>query len=117
MATFIRERKPKDIEAMAHLADQYIEAHGGWSGSGAYSYKKNNKTFTGSKTNSQNADENSSRQNNSSTSSSDQLRKKGACYICNRPGHHTRVCRSLYHANTASAFCDTSDGEKNLKLS
>ena len=81
MATFIRERKPKDIKAMTHLADQYIEAHGGWSGSGAYSYKKNNKTFTGSKTNSQNTDANSSKQNNSSTSSSDQLRKKGACYI------------------------------------
>ena len=115
MATFIRERKPKDIKAVTHLADQYIEAHGGWSGSGAYSYKKNNKTFTGSKSNSQNTDANSSKHNNSSTSSSDQLRKKGACYICNRPGHHARDCRSRYHANRASALCDMSDGERKLE--
>ena len=114
IATFIRERKPKDIDAMTHLADQYIEAHGGWSG-GSYSYKKNNKTFTGSKPNNQNADTNSSKQNASVTTSSDQSRKKGTCFICNRPGHHARDCRSRFHANRASALCETRDGERKLE--
>ena len=119
MATFIRERKPKNVDAMTQLADQYIEAHSGWwfsSGQGSKGKGNSRPNFRGNDDGSKPGNTTNPSQNRPKTyregnSSNNPSQVRGACYICNKSGHHARNCRTRPRLN---ALLDTNEGENKL---
>ena len=95
-ATFLKERNPANIKEMGHYADQYVEAHGGWEGShpkgnnGKHNQKnRNNYDQSQSKTG-KSPEQNYKGKQPASRNDNDVKR----CFICNKPGHFARDCKT-----------------------
>ena len=108
MATFVRERKPKDLGTLADLANQYVEARDGWWGTtsnpmknkGSRNVVSSNKPTsdrkayeTPSKPHSTYRSSSNSTYRPSSSSTESAVRQRTTCYICQKVGHHARDCR------------------------
>jgi hypothetical protein len=114
MATFIRERKPKDIDAMCELADQYIQAHGGWwysssSNKGKSNGNYSNREYSNSRKPKYNAKTNESSKSKPNFNSSQKF--KGNCWICEKPGHQAKDCRNKHRMNAILEAIDESKPE------
>ncbi|XP_071964120.1 uncharacterized protein [Antedon mediterranea] len=92
LALFLRERQPKTIQAMAEIAEQYLEARGGLFGK-PIEFKQ--KEPNSPQLSSNNVPSTSSAQSPSSF-------RSPTCFICHRVGHLARNCRvsTMYKPNS-----------------
>ncbi|XP_072025725.1 LOW QUALITY PROTEIN: uncharacterized protein [Amphiura filiformis] len=88
MALFLKERKPKNVAGMTQLAEQYIEARGGWNASfgGKLSHQKGQQS-SGKKTNT-NPPTHGTNPKQSTNTGGNQRR----CFICDKVGHIAKDC-------------------------
>ncbi|PIK60000.1 hypothetical protein BSL78_03079 [Apostichopus japonicus] len=99
LETFLKERKPKNITTMGEFTDQYVEAHGGW-----YPGHSKNSRSTQNSNSTRNQNRNNGRfhnhnqkfqqQNQKGKTYSGQRSEPRKCYICDKPGHFARDCRT-----------------------
>lgn len=89
LATFLRERKLKDLTTMTTLAETYLDAHGSKSGqnSGFSTAPLRTKQETREKHQRHDHLGKSGTQNGQTF-----LRNKRLCYICDKPGHIAKDC-------------------------
>ena len=104
-ATFLKERNPVHIKEMGRYADQYIEAHGGWfnnSSKGKSNSKPNesrNIYINSNHNKNYPEDQNQGKTNPSpnykgKNSSNNRDSSERRCFLCDKPGHYARDCRS-----------------------
>ncbi len=109
VATFIRERKPKDLDEMTQVADLYITAHGGWWLSSNGGKGKNNKPDKNRNDRTNTNPKKNEAANNKPNSNSYQRKFRGNCFICDKPGHRAQDCRSRQPREKLNAVLETED--------
>ena len=109
LSLFLKERQPKDVKEMAKLAEQYIEAHGGWQ----FTTAGKQKGFKGNKDKGQ-AHGSSGETKKENLQHSQHTGKKFTCFICDMPGHKAKDCTKKTKKYTAACQSVRSrDGSKN----
>ncbi|XP_072022506.1 uncharacterized protein [Amphiura filiformis] len=113
MALFLKERKPKNVAGMTQLAEQYIEARGGWNASfgGKLPHQKGQQP-SGKKTNT-NPPTHGTNPKQSTNTGGNQRR----CFICDKVGHMAKDCyrRTRPTLKAASLQGSASHGHKSGK--
>ncbi|XP_072033312.1 uncharacterized protein [Amphiura filiformis] len=113
MALFLKERKPKNVAEMTQLAEQYIEARGGWNASfgGKLPHQKGQQP-SGKKTNT-NPPTHGTNPKQSTNTGGNQRR----CFICDKVGHIAKDCyrRTRPTLKAASLQGSASHGHKSGK--
>ncbi len=99
LSVFLKERQPEDSKEMAKIAEQYIEAHGGWH------FSTKPKAFKGNRGQSQESKSESAPKETS-------RRNVRTCFICDKPGHMAKDCR-LRGTKLAAACKLVSENENN----
>ncbi|KAJ8020220.1 hypothetical protein HOLleu_39750 [Holothuria leucospilota] len=105
LSLYIRERQPKDVQSLVKLAEQYIDAHGGW----FTRYNRNNRNREQSQSgdNPRQSQSSNLRGTESTVGRSATNLPSGrsniTCYVCGKRGHRARECRSR---NTLAALID-----------
>ncbi|KAJ8029627.1 hypothetical protein HOLleu_29069 [Holothuria leucospilota] len=104
LSLFLKERYPKDLKAMASMAEKYLEAHGGWP----------NRPRSAPNQTSNNSSNNTKPQN---TGQGHARPLKRTCFVCGKEGHLARNCRNRVRSTTAACVSEernSNQGESSL---
>ncbi|KAJ8026225.1 hypothetical protein HOLleu_34017 [Holothuria leucospilota] len=104
LSLFLKERYPKDLKAMASMAEKYLEAHGRWP----------NRPRSAPNQTSNNSSNNTKPQN---TGQGHARPLKRTCFVCGKEGHLARNCRNRVRSTTAACVSEernSNQGESSL---